>query len=246
MTEQFVLKPLDQFNIQTLVDFKIGGYSFGLTNSVVFMLVALLCGPGLLLAFIRNPKIVPGKLQAFGEIVHDFVLGTLNENTLGKGEKYFPFIFSMFCFILMLNALGLVPHSFTVTSHISVTLALALIVFVVLNVIAFSIHGLKFFHFFLPHGIPVLLAPIMVIIEMFVYLIRPLTLSIRLAANMIAGHILLYVAASFIVMSGMVVGIIPIPFVIAFTGFEIFVAILQAYIFTILTCTYLNDAIHLH
>jgi len=210
------------------------------------MFIGLVCLSIFLALVIRKPKLVPGKLQATGELIHDFVLETLNENTLGEGEKYFPFIFSLFCFILTLNLLGLVPHGFTVTSHISVTLTLALIVFVVLNIIAFSLHGMKFFSFFLPDGIPLLLAPVIILIELFVYLIRPLTLSIRLAANMIAGHVLLYIAATFIILAGIQWGIIPIPFVIAFTGLEIFVAILQAYIFTILTCTYLNDAIHLH
>ena len=246
MAGQFKLRPLDQFDLHTLISFKVGSYNFDFTNSTLFMVIGLLCVSGFLMLVIRKPKLVPGKLQAAGELIHNFVLGTLNENTLGEGEKYFPFIFSLFCFILTLNLLGLVPHGFTVTSHISVTLALALIVFIVLNVVAFYLHGIKFFSFFLPKGIPLLLAPIMILIELFVYLIRPLTLSIRLAANMIAGHILLYIAATFIVLAGIFVGVIPIPFVIAFTGLELFVAILQAYIFTILTCTYLNDAIHLH
>ena len=246
MAEQFKLEPLEQFDLHTLVDFKIGSYSFGFTNSTLFMVLALLCLSSLLIVFVRKPKIVPGKLQAMGELIHDFVLNTLQENTLGKGEKYFPFIFSLFCFILTLNCFGIAPYSFAVTSHISVTLALASIVFILLNIVAFSIHGMKFFSFFLPKDIPVLLAPVMIIIEFFVYLIRPVTLSIRLAANMIAGHIVLYIATTFIIMGGIAVGIIPIPFIVALTGFELFVAILQAYIFTILTCTYLNDAIHLH
>ena len=246
MAKQFELKPLEQFDLYTLVDFKIGGYSFDFTNSILFMLLGLLCLSSLLMAFIRKPKIVPGKLQAIGELIHDFVLNTLQENTLGKGERYFPFIFSLFCFILTLNCLGIIPYSFAVTSHISVTLALAAIVFILLNIVAFSLHGMKFFSFFMPKNVPFLLAPVMIIIELFVYLIRPATLSIRLAANMIAGHIMLYTATTFIIMGGIMTSAISILFIVALTGFELFVAILQAYIFTILTCAYLNDAIHLH
>jgi len=246
MADQFELRPLDQFNLKSLIDFRIGEYDLSFTNSTLFMFLGLICLSGLLMLFIKKPQLVPNRMQAMGELIHDFVLGTVNENTLGKGEQYFPFIFSLFCFILTLNLLGLLPHGFTVTSHISVTLAFALIVFVVLNIIAFARHGLKFFHHFLPEGIPLFLAPVMIVIELFVYLIRPVTLSIRLAANMMAGHILLYIAATFVVIGGITIGIIPISFVIVFTGIEIFVAVLQAYIFTILTCTYLNDAIHLH
>jgi len=246
MAEAFKLNPLEQFDLHTLISFKLGDYNFDFTNSTLFMLLGFFCTSSLLLLFIRNPKIIPGKLQATGELIHDFVLDTLQANTMGEGEKYFPFIFSLFCFILTLNCFGLIPHGFAVTSHISVTLALAMIVFIILNIVAFSLHGMKFFTFFMPKDIPWILAPIMITIELFVYLIRPVTLSIRLGANMIAGHIVLYIATTFIIMGGLVGGAFPIPFIVALTGFELFVSVLQAYIFTILTCTYLNDAIHLH
>jgi F-type H+-transporting ATPase subunit a len=240
------LNPLEQFNLHPLINLDIGGYKFDFTNSTLFMVIGFICLSSFMLLATRNAKLVPEKLQSMGELIHNFILDTVNSNTLGKGEKYFPLIFSLFCFVLTLNLLGLIPHGFTVTSHLSVTITLALIAFVILNIIAFSIHGLKFFHFFLPQGMPLILAPIMIVIELFVYLIRPFTLSVRLTANMIAGHIVLYIAASFIIMSGIWFGVIPISFVVALTGFEIFVSILQAYIFTILICTYLNDAIHLH
>jgi F-type H+-transporting ATPase subunit a len=240
------INPLEQFDIHTIFDFTIAGYSFGFTNATLFMALSLVCLSTFMLLATRNANIIPKKLQASGELMHNFILDTLNANTLGKGEKYFPLIFSIFCFVLTMNVLGLIPHGFTATSHLSVTIALALIIFIILNIIAFSIHGMKFFHFFLPEGIPLILAPIMIVIELFVYLIRPFTLSVRLTANMIAGHVVLFILSSFIVMGGIKFGIIPLSFVVALTGFEIFVSILQAYIFTILTCTYLNDAINLH
>lgn len=246
MAQQFKLDPITQFDLHTLINFKLGNYNFDVTNSTLFMFLALLCVSGMFIFFTRNPKIIPGKLQAMGEVIYDFVLDTLQETTLGKGEKYFPFIFSLFCFVLTLNSFGLIPYGFTVTSHISVTLALALIVFILINIVAFSLHGIKFFSFFLPEGVPIVLAPIMILIEVFVYLIRPITLSVRLAANMMAGHIVLHIIASFIIMGGIKLAIIPIPFVVILTGFEFFIGALQAYIFTILTCVYLNDAIHLH
>ena len=247
MSAKLTLKPIEQFDLHTLIKLKLGNYNFDFTNSTLFMLLAFLCISGLFIACTKNTQIIPNRLQAFGEMVYDFVLNTLQETTLGEGKKYFPFIFCLFCFTLTLNCLGLIPYGFTVTSHISVTLALALIVFVLTNIVAFSIHGIKFFSFFLPQGIPWPLAPMMILIEVFVYLIRPITLSIRLAANMMAGHIVLYIITSFIIMGGLnILGIIPIPFVMVLTAFELFIGLLQAYIFTILTCVYLNDAIHLH
>ena len=246
MTKEFALNPIEQFNLHNLINFKLWGYDFSFTNSALFMLFAFLCISSFFIFCIRNPQIVPSKLQAMGELIYDFVLDTLQETTLGKGKKYFPFIFSVFCFVLALNCLGIIPYGFTVTSHISITLALAVIVFIVVNVVAFSLHGMKFFSFFLPEGVPLILAPMMILIELFVYLIRPVTLSIRLAANMMTGHIVLYIITSFIVMGGIKLAIVPIPFIMALTGFELFIGLLQAYIFTILTCVYLNDAINLH
>ena len=188
---------------------------------------------------------MPGALQSSAEIMHNFTLKILNENTAGKGEQYFPFIFSLFIFILTLNILGLIPHGYAVTSQIVVTFSLAIMVFITITIIAFIRHGWSFFSYFLPAGTPWFLAPLMIIIEFFTYCTRPISLSLRLAANMMSGHILIAVIAGFIVTMG-IAGILPISFIVAFNAFELFVAILQAYIFTILTCVYLNDSIHLH
>lgn len=239
------LEPLEQFKVKTLATLHLFGHDVSFTTSSLYMLIAVIVVSALFALVIRKPELIPGRVQAIGEIIYDFVMDTLNQNTMGKGERYFPFIFSLFCFIIVLNFLGLVPYTFAVTGQIAVTLALAMLVFIILNVIAFVKHGFKFFHLFLPEGVPLVLAPIMIVIELFVYLIRPITLSVRLAANISAGHVLLYVATAFIMMGGLF-GALPFPIVVLFTGFELFMAALQAYIFTVLTCVYLNDAIHLH
>lgn len=238
-------KPLDQFKIIDLVGLKIGSYDLSFTNSASFMLIGFLLTTAFFVIALRRTSPIPGKLQSTAEILHDFIFNTVQENTGGKGEKYVPFIFSLFMFILMLNLLGLIPYGFTVTSHLSVTFALAIIVFISVTVIAFLHHGMKFFSFFLPAGTPLFLAPLMIVIELFTYLTRPISLSVRLAANMMVGHILVFVIAGFIMVMGFW-GWLPIPFIIIFDGFELFVAVLQAYIFTILSCVYLNDAINLH
>ncbi len=241
MSEQ----PLEQFNIINLISIRLADYNFHFTNSSLFMLIAFIIVSIFFIAALKNAKMVPGTLQSTGEILYEFISNTVQDNIGEKGEKFIPFIFSIFMFILTLNLLGLLPYSFTVTSHLSVTLSLAVIVFITVTVIAFFIHGKKFFSFFLPKGTPLFLAPLIILIELFSYLIRPMTLSVRLAANMIAGHILLFIVAGFITTMGFW-GWIPIPFVVIFDGFELFVAVLQAYIFTILSCVYLNDAINLH
>ena len=237
--------PLDQFKISDIVPIHIGQYDVSFTNASLFMFLAYaLVGSFFYFTALRL-KAIPGGVQSSAELMYNFVLKILNENTSGKGEQYFPFIFSLFLFILTLNVLGLIPHGFAVTSQIIVTFALAITVFIIVTIIAFIRHGLHFFSFFLPSGTPWVLAPLMVVIEFFTYCTRPISLSMRLAANMMAGHILIAVVAGFIVMMGLA-GILPISFIVVFTGFEFFVAILQAYIFTILTCVYLNDAINLH
>ena len=179
------------------------------------------------------------------ELIFEFVGNTLHE-AAGKASKpFFPFIFTLFTFILTLNLLGMMPYGFTVTSHVSVTFAIATMIFLAVTITGFAKHGLKFLSLFLPHGTPMYIAPLMILIELFSFLSRPVSLSIRLAGNMIAGHVLLKVLAGFVVMMG-VYGIVPIPFMVVMVGFELFVAILQAYLFTILACVYLNDAINLH
>lgn len=237
--------PLNQFKLFDLIPIKFAGYDLSFTNSSFFMLLAFLLVSSFFILILKNGRIVPNSYQAVGEILYNFILDTVNINTMGKGEKYLPFVFTIFVFILTLNIFGSIPYGFTVTSHISVTFATAMIVFLSVTIIAFIKHGLHFFSFFLPKGTPIFLAPLMILIELFTYMTRPISLSIRLAANMMVGHILIFVIATFIGVMGFW-GFLPISFIVILSGFELFVAILQAYLFTILTCVYLNDAINLH
>jgi len=237
--------PLDQFRLVDLVPIKFGNYDLSFTNSSMFMMLAFILISTFFILTLRTAKLVPGKLQSSAELIYNFVLDTVNINTMGKGEQYLPFVFSIFSFILTLNIFGLIPYGFTVTSHISMTFATAIIVFLSVTIIAFIKHGLHFFSFFVPKGTPLFMAPLMVLIEFFTYMTRPVSLSIRLAANMMVGHILIFVIATFIAAMGLW-AFLPMSFIIIFSGFELFVAILQAYLFTILTCVYLNDAINLH
>lgn len=237
--------PLEQFQIHDLVKIHALGYDISFTNSALLMSIALLIISSFFFISMSNIKMVPGKMQASAELLHNFILKVLNDNTAGKGQAYFPFVFSLFIFILLLNILGLIPGGYAVTSQVIVTFAMAMLVFVIVTLVAFVKHGLHFFSYFLPSGTPWFLAPLMIVIEFFTYLTRPISLSLRLAANMMAGHILVAVIAGFIIAMG-IWGILPISFIVVFTAFELFVAILQAFIFTILTCVYLNDAINLH
>ncbi|MBP9792040.1 MAG: F0F1 ATP synthase subunit A [Rickettsiales bacterium] len=237
--------PLDQFNVYNVFDIKIAGIDISITNSAIFMIIALSFVTLFFMLSMCKRQLIPGRVQASAEVFHNFIVDMLNENTEGKGEKFLPFVFGLFYFILMLNILGMIPHGFTVTSHISITFTLALLVFLLVTIYAFIKHGLKFLHFFVPDGVPMVLLPFMVVIEIFVYFTRPVSLCIRLAANMFAGHVLMFIIAGFVTVMG-VWGILPISFITIFTGFELFVAILQAYIFTILSCVYINDAINLH
>lgn len=238
--------PLNQFAIEPIIPIQIAGYDISFTNSSLFMLVIAVCIISLLYLATKRGSLVPNRLQATVEILYNFVATMITDNAGKEGMKYFPLIFTLFIFILIANLVGMIPYGFTVTSHIIVTFALAMLVFIAVTIIAFLRHGARFFSFFLPEGTPLWLAPLMILIELFTYLSRPVSLSMRLAANMIAGHALLKVLAGFIVMLGILVGWLPIPLIVVLTGFEIFVAALQAYIFTILTCVYLNDAINLH
>ena len=190
-------------------------------------------------------RLLPTRFQSVVEMTYEFASNTLRENAGESARPYFPFIFTMFMFILMCNLLGMVPYSFTATSHIIVTFMLAMIVFVTVTLIAIIKHGTKFLMFFLPAGTPWWMAPVMYLIELFAYLTRPVSLSIRLAANMMAGHTILKVLAGFVILMG-IGGVIPFAFLVILTGFEIGIAILHAYIFTVLSCVYLNDALHLH
>ena len=237
--------PLEQFVIQTWVPIKIGDIDASFTNSSAFMLLAVICASALMILAVRQRVGVPGRWQLLAELSYQFIAKMVSDNIGKEGRAYFPLIFSIFVFVLFGNLLGMIPYSFTFTSHIAVTLMMALVIFILVTVIAFMKHGFKFFSFFLPDGVPIVLAPLMVVIEVISYFTRPFSLSVRLFANMLAGHTLLKVIGGFVVPLG-VFGIVPIAGLVAVMGLEFLIAFLQAYIFTILTCIYINDAIHLH
>jgi F-type H+-transporting ATPase subunit a len=239
------MDPLHQFQIQELIPFDIAGVSLAYTNSALYMTLAVVLATGLLFLGSRGAQLIPGRVQSLAEMFYNFIAGMVHDAAGDQGKPYFPFVFALFAFILFGNLLGMTPFGFTFTSHIAVTFALALLVFLVITGIGFYKHGLHFFSLFCPPGVPLLLAPLIIPIEIFSYLIRPISLSVRLFANMLAGHIVLKVIGAFIGMLG-IFGIALLPFSVGFVGFEIFVAFLQAYIFSVLTCIYLHDAIHLH
>jgi len=237
--------PLEQFKIQRLVDLHVGGLDASFTNSSLFMIVAILAITIFLMAAMSGRALVPTRLQSMAELSYEFIAGMIRENVGTAGMKYFPFIFSLFMFILFCNLIGMIPFTFTVTSHIIITFAMALVVFVGVTIIGFGRHGLHFLKFFVPAGVPMALLPLLVVIEVLSYLIRPISLSVRLFANMTAGHTMLKVFGGFVVMLGILGGWAPLAFVVALTGLEVGIAILQAYVFTILTCIYLNDAVNM-
>jgi F-type H+-transporting ATPase subunit a len=239
--------PLTQFAVQPLFELPaLFGANIAFTNSALFMLLAVAASWAFFAVGMRRKALVPGRLQVMAEGTYRFVANTVRDNAGEGSEKFFPLIFSLFLFVLFCNLLGLLPYAFTVTSHIIVTFALAIMVFLTVSLVAIIQHGpLTFLGSFLPKGTPWWMAPIMYLIELFSYLSRPVSLSVRLAANMIAGHTMLKVIAGFVVMLG-AAGIAPLLLLVILNGFEIFVAILQAYIFTVLTCVYLHSALHLH
>ena len=238
--------PLAQFAIEPIAQIQIGGLDASFTNSALWMVIAVAAITAFMLLGTRKQAIVPGRWQSLCEGMYDFVSGLLKENVGNEGRKYFPFVFSLFMFILFCNLFGLVPYSFTVTSHIIVTAAMALFVFFMVTIIGIARHGLHFFSYFVPKGAPIALIPVMIPIEVLSYFIRPLSLSVRLFANMVAGHVMLTVVGGFVFALGIWAGWIPLAFVTVLFGLELLIACLQAYVFTILTCIYLHDAIHLH
>jgi F-type H+-transporting ATPase subunit a len=238
--------PLEQFQIKRLFDIHIGGVDASFTNAALFMLIAILAITAFLLIATRQRSLVPTRLQSMAELSYEFVANMIRDNVGTAGMKYFPFIFSLFMFILFCNLIGMIPFTFTVTSHIIVTFAMALVVFIGVTIIGFSLHGLHYLKLFVPAGVPMALLPLLVVIEVLSYLIRPISLSVRLFANMTAGHTMLKVFGGFVVMLGILGGWAPLAFVVALTGLEFGIAVLQAYVFAILTCIYLNDAVHMH
>ena len=237
--------PLSQFEIKRWVPIEIGDVDVSLTNSAAFMLLTVVAIGVFLILGMRRPAMVPGRWQSMVELSYVFIANLLR-NTVGKeGRPYFPFIFTVFMFVLVGNLIGMVPYGFTFTSHIIVTFTMAMVVFLGVTVIALIKHKMHFFTFFMPPGVPLIMAPLLVPIEIISYLSRPMSLSVRLFANMLAGHTLLKVFAGFVVALGLF-GVFPLAFVVVLTGLEIVIAFLQAFVFTILTCLYLNDALHLH
>jgi F-type H+-transporting ATPase subunit a len=243
--------PIHQFAITNLVDLgTIGGVHIAFTNSALFMVVCVLLISAFLILGSSSRALVPGRLQSLTEISYEFVANMLRESAGTEGMRFFPFVFSLFMFVLFANVIGLFPYFFTVTSHIVITAALAVSVILLVILYGFYRNGLGFMKLFVPHGVPGYLLPLVVAIEILSFLSRPISLSVRLFANMLAGHITLKVFASFILMlggfgiAGWIGAIIPFFMTVALTALETLVAFLQAYVFAILTCMYLNDALH--
>ncbi len=243
--------PMDQFVIKPLVPLgNIGGIDLAITNSAAFMMGIVAVVFFLLTAGTASRSLVPGRLQSVTEVFYEFIANTVRQTTGKEGMRFFPFVFSLFMFVLFANLLGMIPGAFTVTSHIIVTFALAMLV--ILTVLGYGIykHGFHFFNLFFPSGAPGWLLPFMFVIEVISFLSRPISLSLRLFGNMLAGHIALKVFAGFVVsmtglgVLGMAGATLPMAMIVALTGFEFLVAFLQAYVFTVLTCIYLNDALH--
>lgn len=237
--------PLKQFEIVDLAPIYVGGVNLSYTNSALWMTIAVILVSTFLILAMSKRQLVPGRLQSMAEVLYEFIGQMVKDNVGSAGKPYLPFIFSLFTFFLLGNLLGLIPYSFTFTSHLAVTLGMAVFIFLATTVIGIAKHGLHFFSLFLPGGAPVFLAPLLVPIEVLSYFMRPLSLALRLFANMTAGHTLMKVFASFVAMMG-VFGVVPLVFVVALFGLETLVAFLQAFVYTILTCIYLNDALHLH
>ncbi len=245
--------PLEQFSILNLIPIRLGNVYLSFTNSSLFLLLTL--GLASLLFYMVTEKggyYVPSRWQSIVEMIYQFVVGLVVEQIGEKGKKYFPLIFTLFAFLLFSNLIGMIPYSFTTTSHLAVTFGLSLSLFIGITVVGFQEHGLHFFSFLLPKGAPLALAPLLVVLELVSYCFRAVSLGVRLFANMMAGHTLVKILSGFawtmLSLGGAlsVASLIPFAIVFALTGLEIGVACLQAYVFTILTCIYLNDAIHLH
>ena len=238
--------PMLQFEIKRFVKLDLFGLDASFTNSSLFMVIAVFLISLLTIWGMRGRALVPTRMQSVAEISYEFVANIVRDYVGSAGKKYFPFVFSLFMFVLFTNMLGMMPYSFTVTSHIIVTFALAAIVFIGVTIIGFAKHGLGFLKILVPSGVPAMLLPMLVVIELISYFTRPLSLSVRLFANMMAGHAMLKVFGAFVVGLGLIGGWAPLAFMVAFTGLEILVAFLQAYVFAILSCIYLNDALHMH
>ena len=247
------MDPLHQFAIKPIFSVVIGGTDVSFSNSSVSMMLVVALVFSLMTFGMRSRSLVPGRLQSLAEVFYEFIARMVRDNAGHDAKPFFPFVFTLFMFILCGNLLGMIPGAFTFTSHIVVTFSMAIFVFSMVTLLALIKHGIKFFTFFMPHGVPIWMAPLLVPIEIVSYLSRPISLSVRLFANMMAGHTMLKVFAGFTILMmgagsafGYVAGIVPVVINVALIGFEIGVALLQAYVFTILTCLYIKDALELH
>jgi F-type H+-transporting ATPase subunit a len=246
------IEPIHQFNIEKLFKIgQIGDQSIYFTNSSAYMFLAVAVISLLMIGGVARRQLVPGRFQSVAEITYEFVAGTIRSTAGAEGMKFFPLVFSLFMFICVTNLVGIIPYAFTVSSHIIVTAALALLVFFIVLIYGLYKNGLKFFKIFMPSGVPVFVLPLVIFIEVLSFFLKPVSHSVRLFANMLAGHIALKVFAGFVAMLGVslgaigwIGGIAPLALTVALTALELLVAFLQAYVFAILTCIYLNDAIH--
>ena len=239
--------PMHQFEVYKIgPELNFANINLSFTNASLFMTISAISIISMLFLGTKRKSLIPSKIQLITEMSYTFVAKMINDTAGSNAKVFFPFIFTLFMFVLFSNMVGMLPYSFTVTSHIIVTFVLAAIVFVGVTIIGFIKHGIKYLELFVPKGVPALLLPLIVIIEIISYLSRPVSLSVRLFANMMAGHTMLKVFGGFVISLGLLGGWLPLSFSVALTGLEILVAFLQAYVFAILTCIYLNDALNLH
>ena len=239
--------PMHQFNVYRIgPEISFGNVDISFTNASLFMMISALAIISVLFAGTKRKAIVPTKIQLLTELSYTLISKMISDTAGSKAKPYFPFVFSLFMFVLFCNMLGMLPYSFTVTSHIIVTFALAAIIFIGVTIIGFVNHGVGYLKLFIPSGVPLFLLPLIVIIEIISYLSRPVSLSVRLFANMMAGHTMLKVFGGFVISLGIIGGWLPLSFTVALIGLEILIAFLQAYVFAILTCIYLNDALNLN
>ena len=241
------LNPMHQFEVYRLgPEINLGPANLSFTNASLFMAISAAIILFFLFFGTKKKSLIPSKIQLVTEMTYSFIAKMINDTAGSAAKPFFPFIFTLFMFVLFCNMVGMLPYSFTVTSHIIVTFALAAIVFIGVTIIGFIKHGIKYLELFVPKGVPFVLLPLIVIIEIISYLSRPVSLSVRLFANMMAGHTMLKVFGGVVISLGLLGGWLPLGFSVALTGLEIIVAFLQAYVFAILTCIYLNDALNLH
>ncbi len=244
--------PMHQFEIHPLfTPIEVGGMDLSFTNSSLWMVIGVLASVIFFTLATRSKSLIPGRLQVMAEGAYEFAANLITDNIGAHGKEYFPLVFSLFLFVLTGNILGMIPYSFTYTSHLAVTAALAMMIFFIVVVIGIFRHGTHFFSLFVPKDVPIWMLPLVVLIEFISFLSRPITLSVRLFANMVAGHVMLKVIAGFAIMFATVGGaawigtIFPVAMNIVMIGFEFFIAFIQAYVFAVLTCIYLKDTIEI-